>query len=101
MSDAPAAPEAEAPAEEAAEPVEGTVVEPGSEEGGELVRRAQEIVVSTPQQQRPDYKLAMEMGRQMAASGYFGDAKEEAQAAVKMIIGLDLGISPTAAMSAI
>jgi hypothetical protein len=78
------------------ERVEGEIDEPGTD----LVERAREVLAA-PQNQRPDYQLAIEMGRAMAASGYFTDARKEAEAAVKIIIGLDLGISPTAAMTAI
>lgn len=69
------------------------------EVGTDLVERAKQELDHPSG--RPDYQLAMEMGRAMSASGFFEDAQEEAQAAVKMIMGLDLGISPTAAMTAI
>lgn len=88
--------------EPVAEPVEGETVEPGTSDAGtDLVAQAEAVLAAPETLQRPDYRLAMEMGRAMASSGFFADAKEEAQAAVKMIIGLDLGVSPTAAMSAI
>lgn len=48
-----------------------------------------------------NYVAAIELGEVMARSGFFNDAQEAAQAAVKVMIGLDLGLSPTSAMMAI
>ena len=41
------------------------------------------------------------LGKAFAGSGYFADAKDEAQAVVKIIYGQELGISPAASMSGI
>lgn len=48
-----------------------------------------------------NYMQAVELGKVMAASGYYTDARDPAKAAVKVLIGLDLGISPTAALQGI
>src|SRR5215831_8093311 len=41
------------------------------------------------------------LGRVLAQSGYFQDAKEEAQAVVKVLYGAELGIGPVSAMMSI
>lgn len=48
-----------------------------------------------------NYVAAIELAHVLAASGLFPDSRDPARAAVKVMIGLDLGISPTAAMQAI
>lgn len=48
-----------------------------------------------------NYSQAVVMGRVLAESGYFSDARDPAKAAVKVMFGMDMGISPTAALSAI
>lgn len=45
-----------------------------------------------------NYVRAIELGHTLARSGYFSDARDPAQAAVKVMIGMDLGLSPTAAL---
>jgi hypothetical protein len=49
----------------------------------------------------PNYARAIELGHVLAASGLYKDARDPAKAAVKVMIGLDLGITPTAAMQGI
>jgi hypothetical protein len=44
---------------------------------------------------------ARQLGETLAASGYFTDAREVAQAAVKVLAGSELGIGPIAAMTGI
>lgn len=48
-----------------------------------------------------NYVAAIELGHVLAASGYYTDARDPAKAAVKVMIGMDLGVSPTAAIQAI
>lgn len=48
-----------------------------------------------------NYHQAVELGHVLAKSGYYKDARDPAQAAVKVMIGLDLGVSPTAALTCI
>lgn len=48
-----------------------------------------------------NYAQAVVMGRVLAQSGYFTDARDPAKAAVKVMFGMDMGISPTAALSAV
>ena len=43
----------------------------------------------------------MALGKTLAASGYFDDAKEAAQAVVKILAGRELGLGPIAAMTGI
>jgi len=43
----------------------------------------------------------IQVGRMIAKSGYFTDAREEAQAVVKVLAGQELGIGPVAAMQGI
>lgn len=43
----------------------------------------------------------MEVGRILAKSGFFADAKQEAQAVVKVMAGAELGFGPIASMSGI
>lgn len=43
----------------------------------------------------------MALGKLMAASGFFADAREAAQACVKILAGQELGIGPVAAMTGI
>ena len=47
------------------------------------------------------YAEAMTVGNTLAASGFFADAKDGAQAAAKVIAGMELGIGPMAAMAGI
>src|SRR4051812_45171051 len=42
-----------------------------------------------------------ELGRMLAASGYFSDVKDAAQAVVKVLAGRELGIPPIAAMTGV
>lgn len=42
---------------------------------------------------------ALKIGNTLARSGYFADAKQEAQAVVKVLKGLELGIGPVTAMT--
>lgn len=48
-----------------------------------------------------NYVAAIELAHVLAASGLYPDSKDPARAAVKVMIGLDIGISPTAAMQGI
>lgn len=48
-----------------------------------------------------NYLAAVELGHVLAKSGYYRDARDPAKAAVKVMIGMDLGFSPTAALQAI
>ena len=47
------------------------------------------------------FETVMSMGRVFAESGYFTDAKEQAQAVVKMLAGQEMGVGPFASMSGI
>jgi hypothetical protein len=47
---------------------------------------------------RRDYRAAVELGHVLARSGFFKTANDPAKAAVKVMVGMDLGISPTAAI---
>lgn len=51
--------------------------------------------------QRHTLAELMQLGAVLARSHYFADAKEEAQAVVKVLAGAELGISPIAAMTGI
>jgi hypothetical protein len=44
---------------------------------------------------------AVGLGQVLAASGYFGDARSAAQAAVKVMAGEEMGFGPVAAMTGI
>lgn len=48
-----------------------------------------------------NYMAAVELGHVLAASGYYSDARDPAKAAVKVMVGMDIGISPTAALQGI
>jgi hypothetical protein len=48
-----------------------------------------------------NYVAAVELGQVLAASGIYKDARDPAKAAVKVMIGMDLGLAPTAALQAI
>src|SRR5262245_22091671 len=48
-----------------------------------------------------NYPAAVELGHVLARSGYFDDARDPAQAAVRIMIGMDLGLSPTASLMGI
>lgn len=48
-----------------------------------------------------NYLAAVELGHVLSASGYFRDARDAAKAAVKVMIGMDIGVSPTAALQGI
>lgn len=57
--------------------------------------------VRTPARRDPvpsSYSEAMQVGAALAKSGFFADARQEAQAAAKVIAGMELGIGPVAAM---
>jgi hypothetical protein len=74
--------------------------------GGELeVREPEPLtpdrVLPSGIQPSPNYLAAIELGHVLAASGLYLDVREPAKAAVKVMIGLDLGVSPTAAMQGI
>lgn len=61
---------------------------------------------NTPATRRRDpvpssYAEAMSVGATLAASGFFPDAKSEAQAAAKVIAGMELGLGPMASMNGI
>jgi hypothetical protein len=45
-----------------------------------------------------NYVQAIELGHVLARSGYFEDARDPAQAAVRVMVGMDLGLSPTASL---
>lgn len=64
--------------------------------------------MSTELTTKPSYGIdvapldaAQRYGKLLAASGYFTDAADLAKAAVKILMGAELGISPVAAMSGI
>jgi hypothetical protein len=48
-----------------------------------------------------NFQQAVQIGHVLAASGMFDDAKDPAKAAVKVMFGMDLGVSPTAALAGI
>lgn len=48
-----------------------------------------------------NYLKAVEIGHVLAASGFYPDAREPAKAAVKVMIAMDLGLAPTAALQGI
>lgn len=75
------------------------VLEPGSP-GAELAARVDAEAAAMPAQSR-NYMQAVELGHVLARSGYFTDARDPAKAAVKVMIGMDLGLSPTASLRAI
>lgn len=60
-----------------------------------------EVALPPGVQPSRNYLQAVELGHVLAASGYYQDATQPAQAAVKVMIGMDLGVSPTAAIQAI
>ena len=47
------------------------------------------------------FETVMSMGEVFAKSGYFTDAKQQAQAVVKMLAGQEMGVGPFASMSGI
>jgi hypothetical protein len=49
-------------------------------------------------QPSPNYLAAIELGHVLAASDYFPDARDGAKAAVRIMLGMDLGLSPTAGL---
>ena len=49
----------------------------------------------------PARRDPVQVGQTLAASGYFQDAREAAQAAVKVMAGEELGLGPIAAMTGI
>jgi hypothetical protein len=84
----------------AAEAVQGEVVEPSTE-----VAERPEAITAAPLPEgvrpSPNYMRAIELGHVLAKSGFYADARDPAKAAVKVMIGMDLGISPTAAIQGI
>lgn len=76
-----------------------------AEEGAEVERVAVPPAadVALPPGVKPtvNYVAAIQIAHVLAASGLFPDSKDPARAAVKVMIGLDLGISPMAAMTGI
>lgn len=81
------------------EPVEGEVIPEGDETARELVERVDhEAGLPVPSR---NYQAAVELGHVLAQSGYFKDARDPAKAAVKVMIGMDLGLSPTTALRGI
>jgi len=48
-----------------------------------------------------DLNEVLTLGKTLAAAGYFSDAKDAAQAAVKVLAGSELGIGPVASMTGI
>jgi hypothetical protein len=48
-----------------------------------------------------NYMAAVQLGHVLSESGYYTDAREPAKAAVKVMVGMDLGLSPTASLQAI
>lgn len=93
-ADAPA-PEVLDPAEEQPQPPA-----PGPIPGEDLEVQFKDGSTSTLTPSR-NYSQAVVLGRVLADSGYFTDARDPAKAAVKVMFGMDMGISPTAALSAI
>jgi hypothetical protein len=49
----------------------------------------------------PDVNDTLELAKLMAASGFFGDARDAAQAVVKILAGRELGFGPVASMTGI
>lgn len=60
-----------------------------------------EVVLPSGVQPSRNYVRAVELGHVLAASGLYKDARDPAKAAVKVMIGMDIGVSPTAAMQGI
>lgn len=79
-------------------PIEGEVVE---ESTAIAERPEQAPALPDGVKPSPNYMKAIELGHVLAKSGYYADAREASQAAVKVMIGMDLGVSPTAAMQGI
>ena len=71
--------------------------------GAEVATLPPEADVALPPGVQPsrNYSLAVELGHVLARSGYFEDARDPAQAAVRVMIGMDLGLSPTASLMGI
>lgn len=90
--------------DEPAEAVTGTAVEVPAEERAEaeaaLARVEAEGLLPAPAEHSRSvtYHEAVELGHVLAASGYFKDATSAAQAAVKVMVGGELGFSPMAAI---
>lgn len=64
-------------------------------------RDAQSAVLPAGVRPSVNYTRAVELGHVLAASGLYKDARDPAKAAVKVMIGMDLGVTPTAAMQGI
>jgi hypothetical protein len=60
-----------------------------------------EVALPPGVQPSRNYAQAVELGVILARSGYFEDARDPAQAAVRVMIGMDLGLSPTASLMGI
>lgn len=69
-----------------------------TQQNNALTIREQNNQISTNRAQDIDI---FRLGQAFAQSGYFQDAREQAQAVVKIIYGQELGISPAASMSGI
>jgi hypothetical protein len=81
---------------EATEPaVEGEVVEPST------AVAEREAPLPEGVRPSPNYLKAVELGHVLAASGLYPGARDPAKAAVRVMIGMDLGISPTASLQSI
>lgn len=90
MSDEPAAPAVKPEILDADSPVPAVPPVPTAE-----------VALPPGVQPSRNYLQAVELGHVLAASGYYTDASDPAKAAVKVMIGMDLGVSPTAAIQGI
>lgn len=81
------------------EVIDGEVAENGA--GGAMVPHDAQGLTEQGLVPSRNYAQAVELGKVLAASGYYADARDPAKAAVKVMIGMDMGVSPTAALSAI
>lgn len=74
--------------------LEGDVVDPGAS-------RAVVTTIDSLERERREIAVVYRMGQLMAASGFFPDARDAAQAAVKIFAGRELGFSMIASMTGI
>jgi hypothetical protein len=84
-----------------ASPAVAEVVPAGAGPQVDPLLPAAEVTLPPGVQPSRNYLAAVELGHVLAASNYYRDATDPAQAAVKVMIGMDLGVSPTAAIQGI
>lgn len=87
------------------EPIEGSVVDVPDEDAREAQQALARVESEGLMPQAPEptaqslsYRQAVELGHVLAASGYFKDATSAAQAAVKVMVGSELGFAPMASI---